>query len=95
MLKKYIVRFSDQERTQLASIVKELSGSSQKVRRAQILLKSDADGPAWTDAKIAKHLIVEPRPLRIFDNGSSNTAFAKPDGKKRSSPPTLKMLNGE
>ena len=28
-------------------------GTSQKVRRAQILLKADADGPAWTDAQIA------------------------------------------
>ena len=27
--------------------------SSQKVRRAQVLLKADAEGPGWTDAKIA------------------------------------------
>ena len=35
-------------------IVKKLKGTSQKVRRAQILLKADADGPAWTDARIAE-----------------------------------------
>ena len=34
-------------------MIKTLSGSSQKVRRAQMLLKADADGQAWTDAKIA------------------------------------------
>src|SRR6476620_974916 len=28
-------------------------GCSQQVRRAQILLKADADGPAWTDQQIA------------------------------------------
>ena len=31
-----------------------MSGSSQKVRRAQVLLKADADGPAWTDTRIAE-----------------------------------------
>ena len=54
MLKKYIVRLSDAERQALEQIVRKLKGSSQKVRRAQVLLKADADGPAWTDAKIAE-----------------------------------------
>ena len=53
MNKKYIVRLNDQEREELGSIVKKLIGTSQKVRRANVLLKADADGPAWTDAKIA------------------------------------------
>ena len=34
-------------------MVKKLKGSSQQVRRAQILLKADADGPAWTYQQIA------------------------------------------
>ena len=54
MLKKYIVRLSEAERQTLEQIVRKLNGSSQKVRRAQVLLKADADGPAWTDAKIAE-----------------------------------------
>lgn len=53
MQKKYIVRLAPEERETLAEIVKKLKGSSQKVRRAQVLLKADADGPAWTDAQIA------------------------------------------
>jgi len=53
MEKKYVVRLSDEERAALAGIIKTLKGSSQKVKRAQILLKADADGPNWTDAKIA------------------------------------------
>src|SRR6202020_1079968 len=53
MQKKYIVRLSDDERSELAGVIKKLKGSSQKVRRAQVLLKADADGPTWTDAKIA------------------------------------------
>ena len=53
MQKKYIVRLTADERAALEKVVKTLSGSSQKVRRAQVLLKADADGPAWTDADIA------------------------------------------
>ncbi len=54
MNKKYIVRLSDEERGVCQDIVKRLKGTSEKVKRAQILLKADADGPAWTDAKIAE-----------------------------------------
>lgn len=54
MPKKYIVRLTDSERATLTEVVKKLKGTSQKVRRAQILLKADANGPAWTDAKIAE-----------------------------------------
>ena len=53
MQKKYLVRLSEQEREELRHVVKKLSGTSQKVKRAQVLLKADADGPAWTDARIA------------------------------------------
>ncbi len=39
MQKKYIVRLTPDERHQLQEVIKKLKGSSQKVRRAQILLK--------------------------------------------------------
>ena len=54
MVKKYIVRLSDSERGILEDVVERLSGSSQKVKRANILLMADADGPAWTDKQIAE-----------------------------------------
>ena len=53
MNKKYIVRLSEPERQQCQEVIKKLSGASQKARRAQILLKSDQDGSAWIDEKIA------------------------------------------
>jgi len=34
------------------SAVKKLQGTSQKVKRAIVLLKADADGPNWTSEKI-------------------------------------------
>ncbi len=39
MTKKYIVRLTDQERDELAAVIKKFKGTSQKVRRAQILSK--------------------------------------------------------
>ena len=54
MQKKYIVRLSRTERDTLEEVVKRLKGSSQKVRRAQILLKADASGAAWSDNHIAE-----------------------------------------
>ena len=54
MLKKYVVRLSDDERKILRDTIKKLSGGSEKVRRAQILLKADADGPDWSDLEIAE-----------------------------------------
>jgi transposase len=54
MQKKYIVRLTEAERVSLNQLVKKRRVSSQKVRRAQVLLKADADGPNWTDPEIAK-----------------------------------------
>lgn len=53
MQKKYIVRLAESERDACRQVIRKLTGTSQKVRRAHILLKADADGPAWTDARIA------------------------------------------
>lgn len=96
MQKKYIVRLNDQERVELTSVIKKLTGTSQKVRRAQILLKSDADGPAWTDAKVAdafncRTKTIENIRQRLVENGFRETL----DGKKRDKPPTPKVLDGE
>ncbi|HVX13307.1 MAG TPA: hypothetical protein VHC22_19135, partial [Pirellulales bacterium] len=54
MQKKYIVRLTNEERAELVQVVKKLKGTSQKVKRAQVLLKADADGPNWTDREIAE-----------------------------------------
>ena len=51
---KYVVRLTDEERQTCTGVIKKFKGTSQKVRRAQILLKADADGPAWIDLRIAE-----------------------------------------
>ena len=96
MQKKYIVRLSKQERNTLREVVKKLKGSGQKVRRAQILLKADADGPDWTDSRIAeafgcRRQTVETIRQRFVECGFQETL----DRKKRPNPPTEKLLDGE
>ena len=44
---------TDAERETLAGLLKKHRVAAQKVRRARILLKADAEGPNWTDARIA------------------------------------------
>ncbi len=53
MQKKYVVRLTDNERDILNSLLKKQRVSAQKVLRARVLLKTDADGPNWTDAAVA------------------------------------------
>jgi transposase len=58
MHKKYIVRLSDEERRQLTELTSKGRAAAYKIRHAHILLKADAEGPAWTDAKIAESFSV-------------------------------------
>ena len=57
MHKKYIVRLTDGERATCELTVSKLVGTGQKVRRAQILLKADADGPGWTDERTVRQTL--------------------------------------
>jgi hypothetical protein len=54
MIKIYVVRLSQSERETLNDLIKKQRVAAQRVLRAQVLLKADADGPRWTDAKIAE-----------------------------------------
>ena len=54
MNKKSTVRLSDEERGVCQELVKRLKGTSEQVKRAQMLLKADADGPEWLDVTMAE-----------------------------------------
>lgn len=96
MNKKYIVRLSDSERAVCQAVVKKLSGSSQKVRRAQILLKVDADGPGWIDAKVAEAFNCRPQTVENLRKRVVTESFELAlNGKKRENPPTPPKLDGE
>jgi len=91
--KKFIVELTEEERQICQEVVKKLKGTSQKVKRANILLKADA---GWTDAKIAEALdcrikTVENVRKRFVERGFEETLQRK----KRATPPVEKLLDGE
>lgn len=96
MNKKYVARLTDEERLHLQGIVKKLKGSSEKVKRAQILLKADADGPNWTDGKIADAFGCRTRTIEKLRQRLVTEGFeAAVERKQRTTPPVPKKLDGE
>lgn len=95
MNKKYLVRLSDDERGVCQEIIKNLKGSSQKFRRAQILLKADAEGPGWSDVKIAEAFNCRVQTIENVRKRLVTESFELAlDGKKRQEPPTPCQLDG-
>ena len=95
MNKKYIVRLSDEERGVCQDIVKRLKGTSERVKRAQILLKANADGPRWSDAKIAEAYDCSVRTVENLRERLVTTGFdAALERKRRATPPTPRKLDG-
>lgn len=95
MNKKFIVRLSNQERALCQEVIKKLKGSSQKVRRAQILLKADADGPGWTDSRIAEAFNCRVQTIENLRKRLVTEGFELAlEGKKRQEPATAPKLDG-
>jgi len=95
MNKKYIVRLTDEERAICEATIKKETGKSEKLRRASILLKADADGPAWDDAKISEAVGCRTRTVENVRQAFVREGFeAALVRKKRATPPTPKLLDG-
>jgi hypothetical protein len=96
MNKRFIVRLTDEERGICQEVVKKLKGSSQKVRRAHILLKADADGPGWTDSRIAEAFNCRVQTIENLRKRLVTEGFELAlEGKKPQEPPTPPKLDGE
>lgn len=96
MNKKYLVRLSDKERGVCQDIVKRLKGTSEKVKRAQVLLRADADGLAWPDSKIAEAHCCSVRTVEKLRERLVTEGFeAALERKKRLAPPSPSKLDGE
>ena len=94
--KKYIVRLSDEERAVCQGVIKKLKGSSEKVRRAQILLKADADGPGWSDERIAEAFNCRVQTVENIRKRLVLESFEQAlERKKRTDPPTPPKLDGD
>jgi len=91
MQKIYIVRLHAEERAACLALIKELKDSSHKVRRANILLKADTDGPHWTDQDIADTFLCT---RQTVENVRKRLVTERFDiavgGKKREVPDSLK-----
>jgi hypothetical protein len=96
MRKIFVVRLTDQEREELECVIKKLKGTGQKVRRAQILRMADANGPNWTDERIAEAFSCQTRTVerlrqRLVEQGFAETLHRV----ERALPPVEKLLTGE
>jgi transposase len=95
MNKKYIVRLSDEERCQLAELTRQGKATAYKIRHANILLKADVDGPAWTDGRIAESFSVSVNTVlgvrqRLVEQGLD----AALNRKKQAHPSRSPLLDG-
>jgi hypothetical protein len=95
MQKKYVVRLTDAEREIVNGLVKKRRVSAQKVLRARVLLKTDADGPNWTDMEIANAFDCRTKTIenireRFVTEGFENTLNGKPKSRVRG-----KILDGD
>src|SRR5690606_35421974 len=69
---------------------------SQKVRRAQILRQTGADGPVWTDENRAQAFCCRLETIENRRKGVVSERFeVAPDGRKREKPPTPPKLDGQ
>ena len=96
MNKKYIVRLTGQEREELTALVSRGKAAARKLTRSRVLLKADADGPGWTDKRIAEAFdvgvrMVENTRKRFVEEGLETAV----NRKKQCRPSRQKVIDGE
>jgi hypothetical protein len=95
MNKKYIVRLTNEERAVCEATIKTEKGTSEKLRRAMILLKADADGPSWHDQKISEAVGCSTRTVENVRQAFVLEGFeAALVRRQRATSPTPKRLAG-
>ena len=80
IVKKYVVRLSDGEREQLATLVRKGSSPAQRLMKARILLKADVaeGGEGWSDNQIIEALETS---ASMVLPGAQTTGRRKPRGR--------------
>lgn len=94
-MKEYIVRLTAQEREGLEQMVSKGRAAAYKIKHANILLLADADGPGWSDERIAQALSCCPATVanvrrRLVERGLKG-ALAR---KKQEYPSRARLLDG-
>jgi len=94
--KKYIVRLSVEERTELEAMVTKGKAAAYRIKHANILLAADVTGPAWPDQRIAEAFSCHQRTVenvrrRLVEEGLT----AALQRKKQARPSRLPRLDGK
>lgn len=95
---KYVVRLSVAERVRLEGLIRTGRDAAYRLLKARILLKADvtAEGDGWDDARIAEALETSAstvfRTRRQLVEEGLEAALSR---KKRHSPPTSRIFDGE
>lgn len=96
MQKRYVVRLSQEERAVLAECVGKGAAPAYKIKHAHILLKADADGPNWTDARIAEAFACHVNTVVGVRKRLVEQGFEAALGRKRRAfPPRQRILDGK
>jgi transposase-like protein len=96
--KKYVLKLTDEERTELHHLVRKGRVAGWKVQRAQALLRCDQgpDGPAWTDERIAEAFGITPRSLESWRKQAVERGpLSLLERKARATPAATPKLDGE
>jgi transposase len=96
MNKKYIVRLTRDESKELKELVRTGKKAAHKIKHAHILLKADAEGPNWSDEKIAEAFSVHMNTVRnVRQRFVEQGLEAALERKKRPQPPCSPSLDGK
>ena len=98
IVKKYAVRLSDDERQQLATLIRKGSSPAQRLMKARILLKADVSegGEGWSDNQIIEALETSPSMVyrvrkQLVEEGFEAVLSRKP----RATPAVPRIFDGE
>lgn len=95
MVKKYIVRLTEEERKGLKALVSKGRASARKIARAQVLLKVDADGQNWTDEQAAEAFGMRANTVRDIRQQFVEEGLERAlDRKQPPDPPRRRKLDG-
>jgi transposase len=94
--KKFVVRLTSQERFDLTALISKGRAAAFKIKHANILLKADADGPAWTESAICEGFDCSPKTVgnlkqRFVEQGID----ACLERKRQDRPSRRPILDGE
>ena len=93
---KYVVRLTEEERKSLKELTVKGRTQAYRIKHAHILLKTDADGPNWTDERIAEAISVHVNTVRNVRQRFVEEGLEAALGRKKPElPPRERILDGE